>query len=160
VAVTGLAVLGAGGGAAVAQDQSTGADLSISLTSNLAHPRTGHTVYFTVTVKDLGPASQTGMVITLSVHNGLRKPKLVAASLDTSFVPPACHAAHGTLTCTYRSYQLAPPPNSNPIKLTVKATTGVARHETAVAKVSGSADPNPANNRAARTLLLRGGRTR
>jgi hypothetical protein len=157
------------GPAPLAQSQS-GADLAVSIRPSSKHPRTHHVVYFTVTVTNLGPQTATGFVIRLHTHDGLIRPRVAEAPPDhlqtvcpgadqpcrSHWVPPACHGGKALLTCTYSSLQLTPPggPSSSAI-LVLKANTGVAPHEAAVATVLGNSDPNRANNRATARLRVK-----
>jgi hypothetical protein len=152
---------------AVAQDQPS-ADLAVSIGASSKHPRADHVVFFTVTVTNLGPGTATGFVVKLHTHNGLVRPTVAEAPPDhlqtvcpggsqpctSRWVPPRCHGGRALLTCTYQSLQLTPPGGpSSSATLVLKARSGTARHEAAVATVIGNSDPNPANNR--RTVRLR-----
>lgn len=163
---------------AAAQDAAPSADLAITIKASASRVKPHHPVFFYLTVTNRGPDSESGAVITLQLHNGLSRPKLVAAPPDTvvtscspsatpgtppdcssHWVPPVCQARARSLTCRYRDFQFAPPTQpGNSIPLTIKARTGMPAREMAVAAVRGTAsDPRPANNRAARRLRIRAG---
>ena len=178
--IAGLFLLAAGGTSAWAQDQPPSgtpgpADLAVAVRANVTHARPNKPVFFTVTVRNVGGQSQTGATVTLTLRGGLGHPRLVARPPDTviqtcapgssstsigctsTWVQPMCRASLHALSCKYSYYQLAPAgPDANSLEIVVRAFTGKARQESALASVSGAAgDPNPANNRAVQVVRVK-----
>ncbi|HZU55953.1 MAG TPA: hypothetical protein VFA06_08805 [Actinocrinis sp.] len=148
--------LACGGGLAAAPAaaarQAGPADLAVAILASTHRAHPGRWVYFTVTVTNHGPSAAAGAVITVLTRGGLVDPRLVSAPPDAvspHWAPPRCRAKRTRLTCRYTRYEIpAAPAAGDTLTIVVKARTGRARHERAIAVVRGAEDPNPSNNRA------------
>jgi hypothetical protein len=166
-----------GGSVATAAAQTS--DLSAAITTKAKHPRRGVRVRFIVTITNAGPDPTSGVQITVDFNGGLHGAKLDSAPPDTVTLetgpscptifggmlpcvpvptPPKCQIASTHMTCTYDSGSpfLTTTGNDSKVVIAVSAVTGKRRHEHVTASgSSSSADPDPANNTASLTLIVR-----
>lgn len=136
-------------------------------------------MFFTIEVKNLGTATQTGASITLVLKDGLNRPKLITAPVDTvqancpepapasspssspssppctsTWIQPVCHAWARRLTCHYSHYEFAPAgPDANPLSIVVRVLAGSRRREAALASLGPSTPGTDAAKSRARRVI-------
>ncbi|HEX8155567.1 MAG TPA: Calx-beta domain-containing protein [Thermoanaerobaculia bacterium] len=118
------------------------ADLAISKTASATNFAAGIPFTFTITVRNLGPGTATGVIVT--------DPLPPVVTLNTATTPSGTCSGTTTVTCTIPTLA-----NGANAVITINVTPNAAAPAINVATVTANeADPNPANNSASVTLAI------
>lgn len=126
------------------------ADLKVTKTGNFQTAGSSKNVVYTITVTNLGPSDAQAVAIVDSLPSTARKFVFVFVS------DPACSysAATHQVTCAFGTLAAGA---SRSVDITMNARGNLGNITNTVTVTSTISDPNPANNTASKTMLVKGG---
>jgi len=130
-----------------------GADLSITKTDGVTTVSAGGTTTYTIVVRNAGPSSASGAVVSDPAVSGLTKTSVTCSAAGGAACPTSITVAGLESGVTIPTF-----PSGGSVTLTVSAlvtaTSGSVVNTAIVAPPAGTNDPNPGNNSATDTDTL------